>query len=410
MSKNSNLAAHGGEPVRSDPMPPRALFGEEEKDAAISLFDESIQSGAPFGYNGPQEEAFEQEFADILGGGFADGVNSGTSAVFVSLAALQLPRGSEVVIPPITDPGGAMPVALLNCIPVCADCDPSSYNLGPEQLEAVVTPRTSAAVVAHIAGEPVEMDGVLDIAEKHDIRIVEDCAQGHGATYGGQPVGTFGDIAAFSTMSGKHIASGAQGGMAFTRDEDLYWKAKRLADRGKPFGLEDAGGNVAPSLNLNQNDLGAAIGRVQLQKLAEIVEKRRKIVSKIEDQIAELETVSIGWQPEKAKSSYWFLRITLETEKLTVNKDEFVDALAAEGIPVNASYRHIPCEAPWYADRQNRWCPWDFAKRNDLRTELPNAIAVTNTNFNIAVHENYTEKEAEDIAAALAKVEKAFLN
>ena len=110
--------------MRTAPMPPRRLFGEEEKAAAIAVFDEAIASGEAFGYNGPHETGYEADFCEMMGGGFADGVNSGTSALFCALGALDLPPCSEVVVPAISDPGAAMPAALLNCIPVVRQAPP----------------------------------------------------------------------------------------------------------------------------------------------------------------------------------------------------------------------------------------------------------------------------------------------
>lgn len=205
------LAVNGGTPVRSDPLPPRALWGQEEKEAAMRMFDEAIASGGVIGYSGPEELAYEKEFAEYMGGGYADLVNSGTNAVYCALGALQLPAGSEVVVPPITDPGGVMPVALHNLIPVVADAAPGTFNAGASEIEAVITERTSAILIAHIAGEPCDMGPIMAVAEKHNLPVVEDCAQAHGARYNGQLCGTFGTIAAVSTMSGKHHATGPQG-------------------------------------------------------------------------------------------------------------------------------------------------------------------------------------------------------
>ena len=402
------LAIDGGTPVRTTPFPPRRLFGLEERDAAMRLFDEAISTGGVFGYNGPEEAAFEQEFVAHMGGGFADGVNGGTTAVFAALGALQLEAGSEVIVPPITDPGGVMPVAMLNCVPVFADADPRSFNMGPEQFAAAITPNTRAVIVAHIAGEPADIAAIMTIARRHKIRVVEDCAQAHGARFNGQLVGTFGDIAAFSTMSGKHFATAAQGGVVYTCDEELHWRGKRFADRGKPFNLPAGSTNDMAGLNLNLNDLSAAIGRVQLQKLPEFVERRRHVGESVKLETAGLQTVSVGWQHPKAEASYWFMRLTLDTAKLVVDKSQFVAALTAEGLPVGASYRHIQAESSWYRDRESNWCPWLFKDRaRDY--EFPNAIAATDANFMLSMHENYGDHEIQDIVTALAKVECAYL-
>ncbi len=403
------LAIDGGKPVRSTPMPARRLFGEKEKQAAVELFDQAIRTGEAFGYNGPQEQAFEREFAQFMGGGFADGVNSGTGAIFTALGALELEPGSEVIVPPITDPGGVMPVVVLNCVPIFADSDARSYNMGPEQFEAAITDGTRAAVVAHIAGEPADMGPIMELARARRIRVIEDCAQAHGARYRGQLVGTFGDLAAFSTMSGKHFATGGQGGILYTRSEELYWKARRFADRGKPFNLPGAASNVVAGLNLNLNELAAAIGRVQLKKLPPIIERRRKVGEAVKRGAAGLKAVSFGWQVPETDPTYWFLRIALDLSRLSVGKERFVEALVAEGIPAFASYRHIQAESLWYRNRRIGWCPWLFSDRAPDPPVLKNAIAVTDSHFNLPVHENYGEQEAADIVEALSKVEAAYL-
>ena len=149
----SKLALHGGPKVRTTPWPERHLIGKEEKEAVDALFDESIRTGQAFGHNGSQEESYCSEFAQWLGGGYADAVNSGTTAVQVALRSLDLEPFTEVIVSPITDPGGSMPIPLMNCIPMVADAAPDCYNTGPAQVEDLIGPRTSAIVVAHIGGE-----------------------------------------------------------------------------------------------------------------------------------------------------------------------------------------------------------------------------------------------------------------
>jgi len=408
------LAIDGGEKTRTTPFPKRSLFGAEEKQAAVALFDQSIESGNAFGYGGPEEQAYEQEFAEYFGGGYADLVNSGTAAIFVALGALELEPAGEVVIPPVTDPGGAMPPALLNLVPVVADAQPGSFNAGPEQIEAVLTPHTRAILIAHIAGEPADMDPIMEIARSRNLPVVEDCAQSHGARYKGRLVGTIGEIGAFSTMSGKHHATGAQGGVVFTVNEDLYWRVKRFSDRGKPFNT-DAGSNVRAGLNLNGNDLAAAIGRVQLRKLSSITRRRQQVAEQIREAIAHLQTVSLGWQAPDTEPVYWFMRIHVDVPKLTVDKDAFARAVAAEGIPVTPSYRHIPSEALWFRQRKvfgSSDYPWGLpAYKGDRNAAFPcpNAVTSVQSHFNLAIHENYGEQEVADIASAFEKVEKAYL-
>jgi perosamine synthetase len=408
------LAADGGEKVRTKPFPARNLFGEEEKQAALALFDQSIQSGNAFGYGGPEEQAYEKEFSEFLGGGFADLVNSGTTSVFVALGALELDVPGEVVIPPITDPGGAMPIALQNLVPMVADAAPGSFNAGADEIEAVLTEHTRAIVVAHIAGEPADMGPIMELAKARDLPVIEDCAQAHGAKYRGEFVGTMGALGAFSTMSGKHHATGAQGGVVFTKDEELYWRVKRYSDRGKPLNT-DATSNVRASLNMNGNDLAAAIGRVQLRKLGGITERRRKAAEGIRSGISQLKAISLGRQAPDSEAVYWFMRFHVDAAKLSTDKAGVVKALAAEGIPCTLAYRHIPSEAIWFKERKvfgSSDYPWglpDYKGDRNATFPCPNAVEATDSHFTMPVHENYGEEEVADIVKALEKVEKAYL-
>jgi len=411
--RKNTLAVNGGRPVRKEPFPPRRLFGEEEKAAAMEVFDEATATGVAFGYGGPREQAYEKEFAEYLGGGFAKAVNSGTSAVLAAVAALELEPGSEVIVPPITDPGGVMPVVMMNCIPVVADTNGFSFNAGPEQVAAAVTERTRAVVVAHIVGEPADMGGIMELARARHLAVIEDCAQAHGAALRDKAVGTWGDLAAFSTMSGKHHASGAQGGIVFTRNEELFWKARRFMDRGKPFGT-DADSNVRLGLNLNSNELAAAIGRVQLRKLPWIVGRRQEVAGEISERIKPLQAVSPPRLLPDAVATYWFLRVSVDTSRLTVDKDAFAGAVAAEGIPLMASYRHVPSEQLWFRERRTygrSGYPWPspHAAEAQATFQLPNCDAVAASNFLISVHENWGPQEIGDTVTALEKVERAYL-
>jgi len=415
MAEHSKLAIDGGRPVRTQPMPARGLITEAEKAAVMALFDESIQSGNAFGYGGPKEQQYEKDFAEFMGGGFADAVNSGTNAVFCALGALQLDALSEVIVPPISDPGGVMPVIFVGCVPVMADADPRSFNTSVEQIEPMITERTRAIIVAHIAGEPVDMDPIMRLARKHKLFVIEDCAQAHGATYKGKMVGTIGDVAAFSTMFGKHHCTGGQGGVVYTRNETLYWQARRFADRGKPFNIENPQGNVVAGINCNLNDLSAVIGSVQLKKLPGIIAGRRKVGEAIKTGLKERKAVSMGWQVPETNPVYWFLRLRLDLQGLTVDKDTFCKALAAEGLPVGASYRHIPVEMPWFTNKATFGAsgfPWncsDYKGPRNPEFKADNAIKSTAEHFIIHCHENFGQQEIADILTAIGKVEDAYL-
>ena len=414
MSERPALAIDGGTPVRPEPMPPRGLMTEEEKAVVVEMFDEAIAEGTAFGYSGPRERQFEQDFVDFMGGGFADGVNSGSNAVFCALGALQLDALSEVIVPAATDPGGIMPVVLLGCVPIVADTDGDGFNTCAEQIEPLITERTRAIVIAHIMGEPVDMDPVLELARARGLYLVEDCAQAHGARYKGQTVGSMGDIACYSTMFGKHFTTGGQGGVVYTRNEELHWEGRRFADRGKPFQLE-AKGNVRAGLNCNLNEIGAAIGSVQIKRLPGMIERRRAIGEAVREALKGGTAVRVGQQPQGAECSYWFLRLKLDPEALSVDQSQFCRALQAEGISCLAGYPVIPAMHPWFADKAvfgKSGFPWDcpdYAGPREPQCHAQNALKAKTDNVCVHIHESYGPAEADAIVAAVRKVEAAYL-
>ncbi|OHB56286.1 MAG: hypothetical protein A2Y12_02530 [Planctomycetes bacterium GWF2_42_9] len=411
----NKLAIDGNTPVRTLPMPARCLITEAEKTAVIHVLDEAIASGIAFGYNGKYEQQYEKHFVDFMGGGFADGVNSGTNALFCALGGLQLDALSEVIVPPITDPGGVMPVLFAGCVPVFADSDPRSYNTNAEQIEKVMTERTKAIIVAHIAGEAADMEPIMKLAQKHNLYVIEDCAQAHGAKYKGKFVGSIGHIGAFSTMFGKHHCTGGQGGILYTQYENLHWQCKRFADRGKPFNLDGRNGNIVAGINCNSNDLAAAIGIAQITRLPDVIGKRKQLAQIVDHELAGCDKIRLGWQVPAADNVYWFLRFILETKSIKVDKELFCKAVEAEGIEgVIPTYRFINCEKEWFKQKAvfgKTGFPWNCSDYHGDRNPnfiLTNAINVTNSHFNILINESYGEQEAQDIAAALKKVANAY--
>jgi len=413
-----SLAVNGGPKTRTAPWPHRRLFGDAEKQAAVALFDRAIEQGEAFGYNGPEEDGYCKEFVEYQGGkGYADMVNSGTTAVYVALRALGIEPLSEVIVPCITDCGGCMPAALLGAIPVPADCAPGSYNIGAQQIAERITERTSAIVVAHISGLPADMDPILELARKHNLPVVEDCAQSHGAVYKGRKVGTMGDIASFSTMFGKHHATSGQGGVVYTQSEDLYWKTRRAADRGKPFGIENPTNNVIASLNFNQDEMGAAIGRVQLGRLEQIIEGKRRASLALADGCEKrCKAVRIVGDPADGRNTFWFVWAELDLDKVTIDKVTFATALQAEGLQVSPTYSMaMPHVYPWYKNRAvfgtSGW-PWtspQYKGDPDAVYETPNIWATDKYVFRFDLHEGFTDADVADIVAGIEKVEQAYL-
>lgn len=414
---NRKLAIDGGERLISTPLKSRFNVGEEEKQAVIGLFDKTISTGQCFGYNGEEERLFCEEFVEFMGGGCADAVNSGSSAVYVALRALDPPPYSEVVVGAITDPGGMMPIVMMNCIPVPADVIPNGYNTGPKEIEERISPRTSAIVVAHLQGEPADMNGILAVARKYDLPVVEDCAQAYCCKLNGKLVGTFGDTAGFSTMFGKHMNTGGQGGIVYSRDPERYWDLRRYSDRGKPFGLPEGSTNIYASHNFNLDELACTIGRVQLRKVQSIVDRRIEIAENIVRGLAERQ-IDCLIPPEflpGAEPSYWYLRLRVDASKLLCSKMDFLKAVQAEGVLMIADYHAgLPSAFTWYTEKRvfgNRGLPWSSSEYKgdpDEVYEIPNAIKSVDEHFNLHVYESWGEEEVDLILRSFEKVYHAY--
>ena len=414
----NNLAINGGEKAVKTPLAPRHHFGAEEKAACNRILDEAIEKGVAPGYNGPERELLGKEFAELLGGGYAECVNSGTTSVYVALRSQDIQPFTEIICGPITDPGGLMPIVMLNCIPVIADSAPGSFNISFEGVKKAYTERTSAIVVAHIAGEPCEdIEKICEFAKEKGIKVIEDCAQAHGASFNGKPVGTFGDASGFSMMFGKHTCVGGQGGLVWTRTEDAYYRARQAADRGKPYGADGSNGNVCASLNYNMDDMHAAIGRVQIKKMFPIGEKRREVIGKIKAGLSDIPAVSFTPISEKSLPSYWFLRCLFNADAVTCDKDTFCDALAAEGLQVNKRYIATPYMSEWYQESRvfgNSGYPWaapeytgDKEKRYSL-ADLPVISKNLDDTFMIYPFESWTDENIKEVCDAFRKVYNAY--
>ena len=243
----------------------------------------------------------------------------------------------------------------------------------------------------------------------------EDSAQAAISALNGKMVGAFGDMGVFSTMFGKHHSSGGQGGLVFTRDETLYQAIRRASDRGKPFFLSPGSTNVTASLNLNLNELSAAIGRVQLKKLPGTVARRREVVAKLAKRINDLRTVSIPAPVTGAEPSYWFLRMRFHADQASCDKESFCQALSAEGLSIAVHYKAaLPHTMEWFIKRRvfgNSGYPWacpDYKGDANRQFPCPNANATMDSHFNLYFYESWGDAEVADAVAIFQKVEQAY--
>ena len=383
-------------------MPGRGALGPAEWEAVQERFARAWSSGQDFGYQGEAERAYTDAFVAYLGGdGHADAVCSGTAALFVGLAALGLPEGSHVAVSCVTDPGTLNAIILNRLVPVLVDAQPGSYNMGPEQLLARLTPESKAVLVVHSTGQPAPIEALADIARSRGLVLVEDCSQAHGASVNGRKVGTFGQLAMFSTMYTKAHVTGGTGGVVYTRDLDLYRQVRAHADRGKAFWVpgadeRDPATNLFPALNLNLDELSCAIGRASLGRLEGTIRARLAFLETLKDRIL-AHSKACTPTPVGAGDSPYFHVIGVDRSRIRGGKTEFAQAIREEGIPLNPHYPQVASQWPYLRPYLND------------AFGCPNACAHQASSFNLLFNEHYGEREAEDIATAIAKVEREFL-
>lgn len=242
----------------------KPLIGEEER-AAI---DRILQSGMLA--QGPEVASFEDEFSAVVAGRNCVAVNSGTSGLHVALTAVGIGQGDEVIVPSFTFAATANSVALTGATPVFVDIDPQTFNIDPIAIEAAITPRTRAIQPVHLYGQPASMKEIMAIAARHDLLVIEDSAQAHMASLNGTPVGAFGVAGVFSFYPTKNMTSG-EGGMITTADDAIARQCRLLRNQG----MEKRYENEVVGFNTRMTDIHAAIGRVQLRKLAGWTAQRR---------------------------------------------------------------------------------------------------------------------------------------
>ena len=395
------LAIDGGEPLRKKPMPPRRALG----DAEVAALEEAVafyrERQTDPGYQGAFERRYTDAFTRYMGGGYADAVATGTAALFVAIAALDLPPGSEVIVSPITDPGTLAAIILNRLVPRLADSAPSSYNLGPEQFVPRLSPAVRAVVVVHSLGRAANVRGIVREARARDIRVVEDCSQAHGARLAGRPIGTFGDIAAFSTMYRKAHITGASGGVVYSRNLDLFRQALARADRGKPswrddFNDRDPNQFLFPALNLHTDELSCAVGLASLGRLDNTILRRLEFVAEFTGRLIDRSRVCrpYGYTPSDSPFVY---PVIVDVAAISCSKRQFADAVLAEGIGLNPHYQYLVADWPWVKP----YLADDF--------DPPNARSIRDRSFCLYLNENYGLSEASDCANAIVKVERHFV-
>lgn len=396
------LAIHGGQPVRKKPMPARRALGAHEKAMMDEVYYWYHRQGLDPGYQGHFEELYCQCIVEYMGGGFADAVATGTVSLFVVLSALNLPKGSDVLVSPITDPGTLSAIILLGLRPKLVDAKPFHYNTGFEQVIARIDAKTSCVLAVHAAGQAVsDIEQIVEYCRARNIRVLEDCSQAHGARIHGRLVGTFGDMAAFSTMYRKASITGPTGGFIYTKNENYYHQALAHADRGKPrwrndFNDRDPAQFLFPALNLHASEIACAIGLASWERLPTTIKNRQNFITKLSQRLKN-ESEICHALPTLGSDSPFYLPIFVNLKRIRCSKNDFSRAVMAEGIGLNPDYRYLVEEWPWVQSYLADTFHCEQAK------------LARDHSFCLYLNEHYGEEELDDVLAALLKVEKHFI-
>ncbi len=271
---------------------------------------------------------FEQRFARYCGSTYGVCTTSGTTALHLALASLGIGKGDEVVVPAFTMIAPVFAILYTGAKPVLVDSEPETWNMDVTQIEGKITPNTKAILPVHIYGHPCDMDPILEIARRYNLYVVEDAAEAHGAEYKGKRVGGIGDVGSFSFYANKIITTG-EGGMIVTNREEVAEKARRLKDQAyspeKRFLHTDIG------FNYRMTNIQAAIGLAQLERIGELVERRRENAHLYNELLKEVEGIRLPPQQEWAKNVYWMYCILIEDE-FGMSRDKLQGKLKENGV------------------------------------------------------------------------------
>jgi dTDP-4-amino-4,6-dideoxygalactose transaminase len=377
---------------------PWPYFAPDEIEAAAAV----LRSGKVNYWTGDEGRKFEREFADFCGCRHAVALANGTVALESALRALGIGPGDEVITTSRTFVASASCAVAVGARPVMADVDADSQNITVETIRKVLTPRTKAIIPVHLAGWPCDMDPILDLARAHGLKIVEDCAQAHAATYKGRPVGSIGDIAAWSFCQDKIMTTAGEGGMITTNSDELWESAWAYKDHGKShsavYRREHPPGyrwlHESFGTNWRMTEVQSAIGRVILRKLPEWVARRRKFARTLNERFAKIPALRLTIPPADIEHAYYKYYVFVRPEMLRPewSRDRIVDAVSAAGVPCfTGSCSEIYLEKAFPAD-------WRPAER------LPAAKRLGETSVMFLVHPTLSEEAIDATASAVEQV------
>lgn len=371
-------------------------FGKPLLDAADkAAVMEALES--PILTHGPRCQAFEDAFADFVGGGHAVTTSSCTSALHLYGMHLNIGHGDEMIVPAISHVATSHAVEITGATPVFVDCNDVDGNIDPDALDAAITPRTKAICLVHFNGMPADMTAIMAIAKKRGLPVLEDCATALGGKWAGTHVGLFGDAAAFSFYPAKHMTS-AEGGMFLSRHADVTHSVRRLRgfsyDRSlnerKLPGIYDVDGL---GMNFRMSELQAALGHSQLKKVPTFLEARAANFDAYKEHLSSIDQIQI-LEPKNpsAENAYYCLTVKLRDGGIE-RRNKLLETLPAEGVGVSVHYPHPLPRLAYYREKYG-YTPGAY----------PNAEAISDTSFNLPLAPHIEDKDVAYICDKLVSL------
>ena len=387
------LAIDGGRPVRDELLP----YGRQSLDEAdIAACVDVLRS--PWLTTGPRIAEFEGAVADYAGAAHAVAFSSGTSALHAAAAAAGLGPGDEAITTPLTFAATANCVAYQGAQPVFADIHANTLNISAEEIERRITPRTKAILPVDFAGLPADLDAIMDVAERHGLLVIEDAAHALGATHGGRHVGSISHMTVFSFHPVKQITT-AEGGMVLTDRADLAERLRRFRNHGIVYTDKRFPWNYEiPELGYNYRitDIQCALGVSQLTKLDGFVDRRNVLARRYASTLAESSFLELPDANGDARHAWHLFVVLLELERLSVGRDEVMEAMRAENIGVQLHYPLVHLQ-PYYRER------WGYGDG-----DCPVAEALSPRLMTIPLFPAMTEADQDQVVEALDKVLGSF--
>jgi len=370
------------------PFSPWPSFTQEEADAVSRV----ILSNKVNYWTGTEGREFEKEFAAWADSEYAVVLGNGTLALDIALKALGVGQGDEVITTPRTFLASASSIVTAGAAPVFADVDLNSQAITAESIKAVLTPKTKAVIVVHLAGMPAEMDAIMALSEQHSFYVIEDCAQAHGAKYKDKSVGSIGHIGAWSFCQDKIMTTGGEGGMVTTNSKELWSKMWSYKDHGKSFDaiyncqhppgfrwLHESFGT-----NWRMTEMQAVIGRIQLTRMRDWTAKRQAYAAELDKAAASFNCIRLVEVPEYCEHAEYKHYMFIKPEQLAEgwDRDRIVNEIVARGVPCfQGSCSEV------YLEKAFDNTPWRPTKR------LPNAVELGERSLMFLVHPTLTESE-----------------